>query len=188
MARRSLILGALCAILGVSAAAQTTPSGTARTPSLTPQPLRLTGCLKPWDPSTMGPPPSAHGTDTRVTGGPATAFVLTNAEPAARDTTTPPVASSGQPPISGRGATQGGHASYLLTPATPSVNFSAHVDQQVEITGTLVADETAATPAAQPPPTPSATPQPGDAQRAPDPPVAFTVTAITVVEKACLAK
>jgi hypothetical protein len=200
MGRSALTLSALCAIFGVAVAAQTapSPSGTAR-PEIVPQPLRLTGCVKTWDPSTMGPPPAAaRGTTTPVPAGPVAPFVLVNAAPIAAETAAGPGAPAGPPAMAGERPARGGHATYLLKPATSAVDLAAHVDRQVEIRGTLVADDSAATPAAQrpapatppapepPPATPAA--RAGEDAREPAPPVALTVTAITTIEKACAAK
>jgi hypothetical protein len=129
----------------------------------------------------MGPPPSAVSAP----------LVLVNAERKAP-------AAAPQPdrtPLSDAQPTEGAHATYLLKPASSTVNLAAHIARQVEITGMLVADDAAATPAARskatpppsalPPPSAKTPPRPGEDAGAP---VVFTVTGIKTIERACATK
>ena len=169
-------------LIGVAAAAQA-PAPAA--PAGPPRTLTLTGCVKAWDASTMGPPPAALGTASPV-------LVLTGAENAAAPATPSPASEPARPPSGGAPAA-GGHSTYLLKPASPAVNLASHLDYRVELVGTLATDHAAATPVAPTtPPGSSATAVPGAAgdrsDRAPAPPVSFTVTRITMIDKACAPK
>ena len=166
-------------------AAQPPAPAPAPQPPEQPRSLTLTGCVKAWDASTMGPPPAAMGTAAPV-------LVLTGAENAAR----PGHAVAGLrpgPAPSGGAPAAGGHSTYLLKPASPTVNLASHLDHRVELVGTLATDHAAATPVAPTtPPGSSATGVPGTAgdrsDRAPAPPVSFTVTRIKMIDKTCAAK
>ena len=133
----------------------------------------------------MGPPPAALGTASPV-------LVLTGAENAAAPAT-PSAASDPARPPSGETPASGGHSTYLLKPASPTVNLASHLDHRVELAGTLATDHAAATPVAPTtPPGSSATGVPGTAgdrsERAPAPPVSFTVTRIKMIDKSCAVK
>jgi hypothetical protein len=170
MSRMTLIVGGIGALMSVST--------TAQRQSAPPSPgtLTLTGCVRAWDASSMGTPPAAsHGA------GP---FVLTGAErqvPAAA----PAPASAPATPVPPEAPGSGAHSTYLLKTAADSVRLSAHVDRKVEVTGTLVADAAAATPAARPAPSAAAA---RDGAAPPSPPVAFTVSAIRTLEASCPAR
>jgi hypothetical protein len=195
MGRAALILSAWCATFVATVAGQTVPppTGTAPRAREAPQPLSLTGCVKTWDPTTMGPPPpAARGTVEPAPAGPSAPFVLIDSE---RKAAPAPPSQPDRPPLSDERPTSGAHATYLLKPASPAVNLAAHVDRQVEITGTLVADPAAATPAARENSTPSspeppvkAPPRPGEDAAEPVSPVVLTVTAIRTIQKACVVK
>ena len=101
-------------LIGVAVAAQT-PAPTAPAAGQ-PRSLTLTGCVKAWDTSTMGPPPAALGTASPV-------LVLTGAENAAAPTTPSPASDPARPP-SGAAPAAGGHSTYLLKPASPTVNLA----------------------------------------------------------------
>ena len=147
------------------------------------QSLTLTGCVKAWDASTMGPPPAAMDTAAPV-------LVLTEAENAASAASGAPSAADPAKPPSGGAPATGGHSTYLLKPASPTVTLASHLDHRVELTGTLATDHAAATPAAPTaPPGSSATGASSDRTgRAPAPPVLFTVDRIKMIDKACTAK
>jgi hypothetical protein len=176
--RLALLIGT-CALLGVSAAAQT-PARPAVAAQEPPRPLTLTGCVQAWDPSTMGPPPSP-GEGGQV-------LILTDAQDAAKATPgAPSPSSTPASPDAKRAPAAGGHSTYLLKAASAAVNLASHLDHRVELTGTLATDHAAATPAAPTtPPGASAAGTPGDRPAAASaPPVAFTVTRVTMLEKSC---
>jgi hypothetical protein len=173
MSRTTLIVWGAIVMTAAQASAQT-PRDTPPPPA--PQTLTLTGCVSRWDASTMGAPPAA--------GLGAVPLVLTNAEravPPAPPAATPAPAAADTP---GRGA----HSTYLLRADAPTVRLDAFVDHKVEVTGVLAADASAATPAAATPlPRPTAAAG-SDRAATPPPPVSFTVTGITTIEKVCPAK
>jgi hypothetical protein len=148
------------------------------------QSVTLTGCLKAWDASTMGPPPAAMAIAAPV-------LVLTEAENAATAApgAPPPVADPAKPPSGGAPAS-GGHSTYLLKPASPTVDLASHLDHRVELSGTLATDHAAATPAAPaaPPGSSAAGASSDRSGRAPAPPVVFTVDRVKMIDKACPAK
>jgi hypothetical protein len=157
-----------------------TPARPAPPEVVPPQTLTLTGCVKAWDPSTMGPPPA--GTPA------AQVLVLTEAENSAGATPGRPApAAEPASPSSGGTPGSGGHSTYLLKPGSAAVNLASHLDHRVELTGTLAADPAAATPAAPTtPPGASAAGTPADrAAPAPAPPVSFTVARVRMLEKTC---
>lgn len=126
--------------------------------SVAGQMMSLTGCLKPWDPSTMdttgGGASGTAGTRGATMpgvsspgGGTAAAaprFVLTGTEHAPATgaaATTPQGAPS--PPTS-PSPTLGAHGTFVLEPQSPSVDFAPFVNQQVRVTGTMLAEGAAA--------------------------------------------
>ena len=176
------------ALAGVGVAAQ--PPAPAPGPQAAEQPrsLTLTGCVKAWDASTMGPPPAAMGTAAPV-------LVLTEAENASTAAPGTPFGGrrTGEAPRSAGRRRPVATRPILLKPASPTVNLASHRDHRVELVGTLATDHAAATPVAPTtPPGSSATGAPDTAGersgRAPAPPVSFTVTRITMIDKACAAK
>ena len=177
-----MVLIGAWALVGVGVAAQTPAPG----PQAAEQPrsLTLTGCVKAWDASTMGPPPAAMGTATGA--GPDR-----GPERLTRPGT-PSSASDPAPPRSDSAPAAGGHSTYLLKAASPAVNLASHLDHRVELVGTLATDHAAATPVAPttPPGSSAGAPAPAGERsgRAPAPPVSFTVTRITMIDKACAAK
>ena len=176
--RIALLIGT-CALLGVNVAAQA-PARPAQAAPEPPRQLTLIGCVQAWDPSTMGPPPSS--------GGVGQVLILTDAENAAKDAPASPVPSAAPAsPEPKRAPAAGGHSTYLLKPASAAVNLASHLDHRVELTGTLATDHAAATPAAPTtPPGASAAGTPGNRPAAASaPPVAFTVTRVTMLEKTC---
>jgi hypothetical protein len=170
MSRTTLIVWGMGAMLSVPVTAQRQPEAPL------PRTLTLTGCVRAWDTSSMGTPPAAsQGTPP---------LVLTHAErqlPAAAPAAALPPSAAAPADAPGLGA----HSTYLLKAAADSVRLSAHVDRKVEVTGTLVADAAAATPAARPDPS---TPAAREGAAPPSPPVAFTVSAIRTLEASCPAR
>ncbi len=117
-------------------------------------------------------------------------LVLTEAENAVSAAPgAPPAADPARPPSGGAPAS-GGHSTYLLKPASPTVNLASHLDHRVELTGTLATDHGAATPAAPtaPPGSSAAGASSDRTGRAPAPPVSFTVDRIKMIDKTCPAK
>lgn len=107
-------------------------------------PVSMTGCLKPWDESTMGTPP-VSGTTT-----PAEAqFVLTDVE---HDKTSDRV-------TTGTGMA---HPTFVIKAKDGSVNLAPHVNHKIQVTGTLTMDmpATGTPPATTTPPTTTETPTP----------------------------
>ena len=172
------------ALVGTVATAQSPAPARPGPPGAGPaQSLTLTGCIKAWDASTMGPPPAAMGA--------AAVLVLTEAENAASAAAgTPAAGAAPAKPPSGGGLASGGHSTYLLKPASPAVNLASHLDHRVELTGTLATDHAVATPAAPttPPGSSAAGVSSDRSGRAPAPPVSFTVDRIKMIDKACTAK
>ena len=170
MSRTTLIVWGMGAMMSVPVTAQRQPEAPP------PRTLTLTGCVRAWDTSSMGTPPAAsQGTAP---------FVLTHAErqvPAAAPAAAAPPSTTALAQAPGLGA----HSTYLLKAAADSVRLSAHVDRKVEVTGTLVVDAAAATPAARPDPS---TPIAREGAAPPSPPVAFTVSAIRTLEASCPAR
>ena len=184
MMRGRLVMWGAWALVGTVVTAQSPAPARPVQPGTAPaQSLTLTGCVKAWDASTMGPPPAAMGTATPV-------LVLTEAEHAASVAPgAPPAADPAKPPSGGAPAS-GGHSTYLLMPASPAVTLASHLDHRVELTGTLVTDRAAATPAAPtaPPGSSAAGARSDRSGRAPTPPVVFTVDRVKMIDKACPAK
>lgn len=201
MIRTTLAASGVCALVTVALSAQTTPAPSA-TPSRMdmPQTMTLTGCLKPWDASTMGAPAAAERGMAAATT--AQQYVLTNAEQGPATTPTPAGTTAGSPtPPSGGGSAMGAHSTYLLKAQTPSVNFASHVGHKVEVTGTLAMDKaksmgemgsgaTGTTPAMPGTPATGTSATPGSATTgmqhgAMTDKSAFTVTALKMIDKTC---
>ncbi len=183
MRGRIVIWGAWALVGTVVTAQSPAPARPGRPAEVQAQSLTLTGCLKAWDASTMGPPPAAMAMATPV-------LLLTEAENAASVAPgAPPVADPAKPP-SGAAPASGGHSTYLLKPASPEVNLASHLDHRVELAGVLTTDHAAATPAAPtvPPGSSAAGASSDRTGRAPAPPVLFTVDRIRMIDKACPAK
>jgi hypothetical protein len=186
MMRLRVLIGAW-ALVGVGVAAQPPAPGPGPQAAEQPRPLTLTGCVKAWDASTMGPPPAALSMAAPV-------LVLTDAQNALTPAPgRPSAASDPAPPRSDSARAAGGHSTYLLKPASPTVNLASHLEHRVELVGTLATDHAAATPVAPTtPPGSSATGAPDPAGErsgvAPTPPVSFTVTGIKMIDKSCAVK
>ena len=160
--------GAILLTAALSAQTPAAPAPPTQPGGAVAQPMTLTGCLKPWDPSTMGASGAASPGASSPGAGPAEGakrFVLTGAEhaaaPGAGATTTPGAPS---PPVNPN-PTLGAHGTFLLEAHSPSVHFAPFVNQQVRVTGTMTmagpapprdaADATGAAPA------PAGTPRSG---------------------------
>jgi len=185
MWRERIVIWGAWALVGTVVTAQSpAPARPGHPAEVQAQSVTLTGCLKAWDASTMGPPPAAMATAAPV-------LVLTEAENAATAPGAPPPVADPAKPPSGGAPASGGHSTYLLKPASPTVNLASHLDHRVELSGTLATDHAAATPAAPtaPPGSSAAAAASSDRRgRAPAPPVVFTVDRVKMIDKACPAK
>lgn len=201
--------GVFAIVTGVMSAqtpTQTKPTMTPPDRPETPQTMTLTGCLKPWDATTMG---AASGVGETGTSRPDSSpqFVLTNAAYAAAPVVGATTPGTSMPSTTGTPA-MGAHSTYLLKAQSASVNLAAHVNHKVEVTGTMAievskpmgtgtstapasAAATGASPATGTSTTGTTTTRPssGDATRHPSgtSPVktAFTVTALKMIDKTC---
>ena len=185
MNRRGLVMWSAWGLLSGSVVGQAqAPTQPSPPPSV--QALTLIGCIRPWDQSTMGPPPAV------AMGGTTPVLVLTDAEKRPESAVPgklSPAPEVAKPPTGG-GPAAGGHSTYLLKAVSTAVDLAGHLDHRVELSGTLAPDDAAATPAAPPtPPGSRATGTPSDgAARPPAPPVSFTVDRIKMIDKSCTAK
>lgn len=180
--------GAL-ALAGVALGAQTpTPSEPQTTqPPASVQPMRgdnavtVTGCLKPFDPATMGVRPSEE--TGAAAAGSEKLFVLTDVKQLASGTNL----AAGTPSAS-TAAIPAGMApkSFILKAGSSSVNLAQHVNHTVEVTGSKSdhmmdhdgpSTSTATRPGA---PEPSASASPHG-----DKPATLTVTALKMVSATC---
>lgn len=165
MIRTTLAACAAYALVTAALSAQTPPPQPApgQPGSMAGQTMSLTGCLKPWDPSTMDTRAGASGAmgtsgASSMPGasspgshspnpGPAAGtprFVLTGTEhaPATGAAATTPQGSPA-PPTS-PSPTLGAHGTFVLEPQSPSVDLAPFVNQQVRVTGTMMAEGAAA--------------------------------------------
>jgi hypothetical protein len=168
MSRTTLIVWGMGAMLSAVVTAQA-PRDTPSSP-----PMTLTGCVRTWDVSSMGAPPATSAGTSPL--------VLTGAERVAPPAVPAAPSAAAAAPVPADAPGRSAHSTYLLKPAADAVRLSAYVDRKVEVTGTLVADAAAATPAARSTPSPTAA---RDGAAPPSPPVAFTVSAIRSLEPAC---
>lgn len=151
-----IAFGSTVALSGLVLSAQ------APTQSQPPKPalgaVTLTGCIKPWEGSTMGTPPAATTTGSAA----AREYVLTGAEPSAA-------------PEKTATADAQAHSTYLLKTAPP-VDLAQHVNHKVEVAGTLVKAPTPATP----------DPERGDSTlKSAATPVAVTVVSLKMISTSC---
>ena len=159
MTRQTLAACGVWALVTATLSAQTPPQPAPGQPgSVAVQTMSLTGCLKPWDPSTMDttgagtsgatgtsgtamPGASSAGASTPGMAASASAprFVLTDAEhaPATGAATT---AQGAPAPTVNPNPALGAHGTYVLEAQSPSVNFASFVNQQVRVTGTMLMD------------------------------------------------
>lgn len=202
MTRTTLAACGVYAFVTAAVAAQTPATPPGQRPAVAVQPMSLTGCLKPWDPSTMDTSPhgaaaamgagragtsgstGTSGTSGAAAGsGPGVAdgaprFVLTSTEetPPSGGGTTP----QGSPsPTTNPTPALGAHGTYILEAQTASLDFAAFANQQVRVTGTMMID--AASRPRSAPATTTASQQAGAAPLR----VTFKVDAITMVAKSC---
>lgn len=162
MTRHLIGIAGAFALSGLGLTAQT-PAPTQPSAKPSPQPalgaVTLTGCVKPWDGSTMGKPPS------QPAAAPASPvvrdYVLTNAEPTgAPEKTAAPDAQA--------------HSTYLLKTG-PAVDLAQHVNHKVEVAGSVVK-----TPAASP------DPERGESSlKSETTPVAVTVVSLKMISTSC---
>lgn len=150
MNRTTFAATGVCALFTAVLSAQTSPAQPAsagRTDAA--QNVTMTGCLKPWDASTMGAPMTGGASSSGQGGGMAAGtagdkqYVLTNASSGAGTTAMPTGSASGTPAPSSAGGgntAMGAHSTYLLKAQSGSVNLAAHVGHKVEVTGTLAMD------------------------------------------------
>ena len=166
--------GAL-ALAGVAIGAQTpTPGQPPKTqPPATVQPmtgdnpLTVTGCLKPFDPSTMGSRPTE---ETGAAAPEAKLFVLTKVEAGAATTSSPAGKAS---------------ESFILKAGASSVNLAQHVNHTVEVTGSKSDDREKDRPSTPGTVRPGAPEPPAAAARHRDRPATLTVTALKMVAASC---
>lgn len=192
MTRSTFVACSLTVLAGMAASAQTpVPPGLPQPrPTETAQTVTLTGCLKPYDPTTM-----QVGSDASSTSAPGPQqYVLTDAESgtaAAKPATTAPGAAE---PPSGSTPISGAHDTYLLKPGA-AMDFAPHVNHKVQVMGTLVVDAMArpgATTGAtgtsgtgMPAPTTGAGGAPTTTAGAAAAKTSLTVMSITMVQKTC---
>jgi len=166
--------GAL-ALAGVALGAQTpTPSQPPTTqPPASVQPIRgdnpvtVTGCLKPFDASTMGSRPSE---ETGAAAAEAKLFVLTKVGAGAGTTSSP----------AGRAS-----ESFILKAGASSVNLAQHVNHTVEVTGSKSDDPEKDRPSTPGTVRPGAPEPPATAAQHRDKPATLTVTALKMVAASC---
>lgn len=134
--------------------AQTQP-----TPSPSLGAIRLSGCIKPWDVSTMGRAPS-EGAAPGDPGAVVRDYVLTNAEPVVdpEKKLTPDAQA---------------HSTYLLRSST-SVDLARHADQKVEVAGTVEKAQTH-----------TADPERGDSVLKSAMPVVLQVVTVEMIATSC---
>lgn len=150
MIRTTFAATGVCALFTAVLAAQTTPAQPTQQPTPgrndAPQNVTMTGCLKPWDASTMGAPMTTPGAakpggEAGMTGATtAQQFVLTNAMPGPAAAPMPTGSASGTPTPPSGGAAMGAHSTYLLKAQSASVDLAGHVGHKVELTGTVAMD------------------------------------------------
>ena len=166
MTRNIFAASGVCALVTAVLSAQTTPQPAPGQPgSVAVQTMSLTGCLKPWDPSTMDtsgsgaagvrgtsgstatamPGASASGTPGAATPGAtptagAPRFVLTDAEHAPATGAGGTTAQGAPSPTTNPNPALGAHGTYVLETQSPTVNFASFVNQQVRVTGTMLMD------------------------------------------------
>ena len=132
---------AVAVVGAISLSAQTTPApspSSPRAPQATAaSSITVTGCLKPWDGSAMGPTTGA--TTPGTTAATPAKFLLTNVvDPTAGRSGAPGSGTPGTPttaPADRMGASADAKQ-YTLT-ASSSVNLAQHLNHQVSVTGTL---------------------------------------------------
>ncbi len=134
MTRMTLAACGAYALVTAALSAQTPPPQPApgQPGSMTGQAMSLTGCLTPWDPSTM---------DTGATPGARTPrFVLTGTEHAPAAGATAPTPQGSPAPPTSPSPTLGAHGTFVLEPQSPSVDFTPFANQQVRVTGTMLTE------------------------------------------------
>ncbi len=107
--------------------------------------MTVTGCLKPWNESTMSPaimPATPEGGTPSVAGGDVQ-YVLTDI-----DSTSPRPGTGATPSTARPGSTASDapHVMYLVKPKDSSVNLSPHVNHKIQVTGTISSDSSLRTP------------------------------------------